>query len=143
MSEPPRLPKFGRLPCFYQHLWCVVDTSGFEPNLLIAKQVILPFDLTTRARNTWDSNPSFAVTGRYYYHYTTYSICVPTRSRTLTFGLEDPRAFHYTIRTCGNGRTRTYCLRLNRPQLLPYELHSLVAGSGLEPLMNTAYETAL
>ena len=25
--------------------------------------------------------------------------CVPTRSRTLTKGLEDPCAFHYTIRT--------------------------------------------
>jgi hypothetical protein len=42
------LPEFGRLACNHKHLLCV-DTSGFEPNLLSANQVILPFDLTTRA----------------------------------------------------------------------------------------------
>ena len=99
MSEPPRLPKFGRLPCFYQHLWCIVDCEGIETSSSACKAEIIAFIRTARGGTCGIRTPPSPWQGDTTTIIRHIPFCVLTKSRTLTKGLEDPCAFHYTIRT--------------------------------------------
>lgn len=134
------LPEFGRLACNHKHLLCISGAWG-NRNLISCLQGKSNNHYTNVPCGLYQTRTDFPwSTVREDNPYPNRPLCVPIKSRTLTKGLEDPCAFHYTIRTLREMMVTLHRFLVNSQSFCYWTNFPFVAGKGPAPI-TSAYET--